>query len=78
MPQIGEAEWKLRSALFMRFQDRDTQSEFYVGNVHLMCCGEGKETRAHQAQIIKEWIERSDVPLFLTGDFNIPVRTLAP
>ena len=71
--RLGEADWKLRSALFMRFQDRDTQSEFYVGNVHLKCCGEGKKTRAHQAQIIKEWIERSDVPVILTGDFNIPV-----
>ena len=50
-----------------------TGVEFYVGNVHLKCCGSGTATRAHQAEIIREWISRADVPVILTGDFNIPV-----
>lgn len=72
--RLGEPDWNLRGALFIRLQDKDTGVEFYVGNVHLKCCGEGKETRAHQAKIIKSWIERSDVQVILTGDFNIPVE----
>lgn len=72
--RLGDAEWGLRGALFMRFQDRDTRAEFYVGNVHLKCCGDGAATRAHQVSIINQWIERSDVPVILTGDFNIPIE----
>ncbi|WFE92272.1 hypothetical protein K1718_13180 [Roseibium porphyridii] len=72
--RLGDPDWGLRGVLFMRFFDRDTSTEFYVGNVHLKCCGDGKDTRAHQAEIIKQWIERSDVPVILTGDFNIPVE----
>ena len=42
--------------------------------MHLKCCGGGGiTTRAHQAEIIREWISRADVPVILTGDFNIPV-----
>ncbi len=73
--RLGDPEWRLRGALFVRFQDRNTSAEFYVGNVHLKCCGgEGVDIRAHQAEIIKQWVERSDVPVILTGDFNIPVE----
>ncbi|WP_171231027.1 hypothetical protein [Ruegeria sp. HKCCA6707] len=72
--RLGEPDWNLRGALFIRLQDKDTGVEFYVGNVHLKCCGDGKNTRAHQAEIIKAWIERSDVQVILTGDFNIPVQ----
>ena len=72
--RLGDAEWRLRGALFMRFQDRDTRAEFYIGNVHLKCCGDGAATRAHQVSIINQWIERSDVPVILTGDFNIPIE----
>lgn len=72
--RLGDAEWRLRGALFLRLQDRVTGVEFYVGNVHLKCCdGDGLTTRAHQAQIIRDWVDRSDVPVILTGDFNIPV-----
>ncbi|WP_171100097.1 hypothetical protein [Ruegeria sp. HKCCD7255] len=72
--RLGEPDWNLRGALFIRLQDKDTGVEFYVGNVHLKCCGDSKNTRAHQAEIIKAWIERSDVQVILTGDFNIPVQ----
>ena len=72
--RLGESDWRLRGALFLRFQDRDTGAEFCVGNVHLKCCGgDGLTTRAHQAELLKDWIERTDVPVILTGDFNIPV-----
>ena len=71
--RLGDADWHLRGVLFVRFQDRDTGLEFYVGNMHLKCCGEGVPTRAHQTEIIKQWIERSDVPVILTGDSNIPI-----
>lgn len=73
--RLGEADWQLRGALLVRFQDRNTAAEFYVGNVHLKCCGgDGITTRAHQAEILKEWVERQTVPVILTGDFNIPVQ----
>ena len=51
----------------------DAGAEFYVGNVHLKCCGSGAGIRAHQAEIISEWISHANVPVILTGDFNIPV-----
>ncbi len=71
---MGNPAWRLRGALFLRLQDTSTGVEFYVGNVHLKCCGGGGiTTRAHQAEIIREWISRADVPVILTGDFNIPV-----
>lgn len=72
--RLGDPDWKLRGALIARFQDRGTGAEFYVGNVHLKCCsGDGVLIRAHQAELLKQWVQRSDVPVILTGDFNIPV-----
>ena len=71
--RLGKPDWHLRGALFVRLQDMTTGVEFYVGNVHLKCCGSGAGIRAHQAEIIREWISRADVPVILTGDFNIPV-----
>ena len=72
--RLGKANWRLRGALFIRLLDKDTDREFYVGNVHLKCCGgNGPDIRHHQAEIIREWVERQDVPVILTGDFNIPV-----
>ncbi len=72
--RLGETSWGLRGALLLRLQDRDTGNEFYVGNVHLKCCGgSGPATRAHQAQIIHDWVQQSDVPVIFVGDFNIPV-----
>lgn len=76
--RLGEPDWGLRGALFLRLQDKSTGVEFYVGNVHLKCCGDGVTTRAHQAELLKQWIERSDVPVILTGDFNIPVSPSSP
>lgn len=63
----------LRGLLYVKLLHRDTQKEFYVGNVHLKCCGTGKDTREHQAKLMKDWIDRADAPIFLLGDFNIPV-----
>ena len=71
--RLGKPDWHLRGALFVRLQDMTTGVEFYVGTVHLKCCGSGAGIRAHQAEIIREWISRADVPVILTGDFNIPV-----
>lgn len=72
--RLGNPDWHLRGALFVRLQDTVTGIEFYVGNIHLKCCsGGGITTRAHQAEIIREWISRANVPVILTGDFNIPV-----
>lgn len=74
--RLGEPDWGLRGAQFVRFQDRTTLVEFYVGNVHLKCCGssdDGPQTREHQAEIMKTWIDRTDAPVILTGDSNIPV-----
>lgn len=73
--RLGEAEWDLRGALFLRLQDRDTGVEFYVGNVHLKCCGDdGTATRAYQATILKDWVAGQDTPVIPVGDFNIPVQ----
>lgn len=72
--RLGKPDWGLRGALLMRFQDKQTGAEFYLGNVHLKCCGrDGPGIRAHQAEILKEWIERTNVPVIMAGDFNIPV-----
>ena len=72
--RLGRANWRLRGALFLRLQHKATGEEFYVGNVHLKCCGSpGPTIRAHQAALLKEWVESQDVPVILTGDFNIPV-----
>ena len=72
--RLGDADWSLRGALFLRLQDRRTGTEFYVGTVHLKCCGEGRETRAHQARILADWVEQQDVPVIIAGDVNIPVE----
>ncbi len=72
--RLGKPNWRLRGALFARFQDRESGNEFYVGNVHLKCCGGiGLDIRAHQASILQEWVAEADAPVILTGDFNIPV-----
>ena len=73
--RLGDPNWKLRGALFIRLYDEDTGTEFYVGNVHLKCCDEGKNIRAHQVNLLLEWISRADVPVILAGDFNIAVAT---
>lgn len=75
--RLGEANWRLRAALFIRLYDYETGREFYVGNVHLKCCGDGKEIRAHQASLISDWVEGADVPVILAGDFNIPIEPTA-
>ena len=68
--RLGVSNWRLRGALFLRLQHMDTGIEFYVGNVHLKCCGDaGPSIRAHQAEILRQWIDRSDVPVVLVGDF---------
>lgn len=70
---LGKPMWRLRGALFVRLSDRTTNVEFYVGNVHLKCCDSGREIRSHQVSLLRKWIKRSDVPVILAGDFNIPV-----
>lgn len=72
--QYGTPSWGLRGALFLRLQHPASGSEFYVGTVHLKCCGgEGVTTRAHQASLLVDWIKDTDVPVILLGDTNIPI-----
>lgn len=72
--RLGDADWQLRAALFFRLQDKRIKAELYIDIVHLKCRSNGKDTRARQAEIIKNWIEGSDIPVIITGDFNIPVQ----
>ena len=74
---FGEPKWRLRGALFVRLYDRSTNVEFYVGNVHLKCCDAGKDTRTHQTKLLRNWVDRSDVPVILAGDFNISISPQA-
>lgn len=72
--KYGRTSRGLRGLLYVKLLERDTQKEFYVGNVHLKCCGgDGLTTREHQAKLMKDWIDRADAPVFLLGDFNIPI-----
>lgn len=71
--KYGRTSRGLRGLLYVKLLHRDTQQEFYVGNVHLKCCGNGRATREHQAKLMKDWIDRADAPVFLLGDFNIPI-----
>lgn len=71
--KYGRASRGLRGLLYVKLLHRNTQKELYVGNVHLKCCGNGKATREHQAKLMKDWIDRADAPVFLLGDFNIPI-----
>ena len=72
--RYGRPSWGLRGAQFVRFQHWNSGEEFYVGNVHLKCCGgEGPNIRAHQAGLLRDWMRRLDAPVILVGDFNIPV-----
>lgn len=72
--RYGRPNWPLRGALFLRLVHRKSKLEFYVGNVHLKCCGNGLSTRAHQARLIAGWIKQADAPVILVGDFNIPIE----
>lgn len=83
--RLGRANWHLRGALFVRFQHVKTGIEFYVGNVHLKCCAasddsrrHGPDIRAHQAGLLKDWIDRRDVPVILMGGLNIPIKPASP
>lgn len=73
----GEPQWGLRGALFVRLHDAKSGRDFYVGNVHLQCCREGRAVRAHQAKLLSDRILQLTAPLLLVGDFNIPVRPSA-
>jgi len=72
--KYGKPDWGMRAALFLRLAEIGTDREFYVGTVHLKCCAEGDAQRAHQAHLIAEWIKKSDVPVILLGDTNIPIE----
>ena len=72
--RLGDPNWHLRGALFVRLLDRKTDTEFYVGNLHLKCCMLGGKIRPHQAMLLSHWVRRADVPVILTGDFNIPIE----
>ena len=74
----GRSVPQLLGALFLRLLHNRSKTEFYVGNVHLKCCADGVDIRAHQARLLASWIARADVPVILVGDFNIPVSPLDP
>ena len=74
--RYGRPAWGHRAALISRFQLEDTGAEFYLGTVHLKCCGEhrgGPAIRAHQARLLRDWANARDVPVIFAGDFNIPI-----
>lgn len=64
----------LRAAQLVRLRHRTSQQEFWVGNVHLKCCQDSQKVRAKQSTILMEWVSKSDAPVILGGDFNIPVN----
>jgi len=72
--KYGRTDWRLRGALFLRLQHIPSRQEFYVGTVHLKCCGEGADQRTHQASLLANWIKKQDVPVILLGDTNIPIE----
>lgn len=72
--KYGKPDWGLRGALFVRLALIGSNAEFYVGTVHLKCCGEGEATRDHQAGLLAAWIKKADVPVILLGDTNIPIE----
>ena len=72
--RYGRVNPGLRSVLFLRLLHRASGTEFYVGTVHLKCCGDGVTKREHQAGLIAGWINRADVPVILLGDTNIPIE----
>lgn len=72
--KYGKPDWGMRAALFLRLMHIPSKLEFYVGTVHLKCCGEGEDQRAHQAGLLAQWIKRRDVPVILLGDTNIPIE----
>ena len=74
----GRSVPALLGAMFLRLLHRRSKTEFYVGNVHLKCCDDGADIRAHQAKLLASWIGRRDVPVILVGDFNIPISPQHP
>lgn len=72
--KYGRPDWGMRAALFLRLMHIPSKREFYVGTVHLKCCGEGEDQRLHQAALLAQWIKRRDVPVILLGDTNIPIE----
>ncbi|MFK4488890.1 endonuclease/exonuclease/phosphatase family protein [Bradyrhizobium sp. USDA 336] len=72
--KYGRTDWRLRGALFLRLQHVPSKREFYVGTVHLKCCGEGADQRTHQTSLLAAWIKKQDAPVILLGDTNIPIE----
>lgn len=72
--KYGRTDWGMRAALLLRLMHIPSKREFYVGTVHLKCCGEGEDQRAHQAGLLAKWIKQRDVPVILLGDTNIPIE----
>jgi endonuclease/exonuclease/phosphatase family metal-dependent hydrolase len=72
--KYGKPDWGMRAALFLRLMHIPSKREFYVGTLHLKCCGEGEDQRAHQAGLLAKWIKQRDVPVILLGDTNIPIE----
>jgi endonuclease/exonuclease/phosphatase family metal-dependent hydrolase len=72
--KYGKSDSGMRAALFLRLMHIPSKREFYVGTVHLKCCGEGEDQRAHQAGLLAKWVKQRDVPVILLGDTNIPIE----
>ena len=74
----GRSVPALLGAMFLRLFHGRSKTEFYFGNVHLKCCADGADIRAHQATLLASWIERTNLPVILVGDFNIPISPQHP
>jgi endonuclease/exonuclease/phosphatase family metal-dependent hydrolase len=72
--QYGEPDWALRGALVLRLQHIATGVEFQIITLHLKCCGEGIDIRAHQSALLADWILAQGLPTILLGDSNIPIE----
>ena len=64
----------LRGVQFARLRHRESQTELWVGNLHLKCCRDSADVRAAQSRIMMEWVKKTDIPVILGGDFNVPVE----
>lgn len=64
----------LRGVQFARLKHRGRGTEFWVGNLHQKCCRDSADVRAEQSRIMMEWINKTDIPVILGGDFNVPIE----
>jgi endonuclease/exonuclease/phosphatase family metal-dependent hydrolase len=78
---IGSKTWgnqSIRMVTWVRFADQRTGAEFVVFNTHLD--NKSDNARVRGAKLLRDRINAvaPNLPVILTGDFNIPAQTSAP